>query len=55
MIFFSGNHKGSQVGGVYGKEHHREQRPDAGHEPGRARGVKDTLFLNMGGLIIDYS
>ena len=35
MIFFSGNHKGGQVGGVYGKEHYGEQRPDAGHEPGK--------------------
>ena len=35
MIFFSGNHKGGQVGGVYGKEHHGEQRPDTGHEPGK--------------------
>ena len=29
-----GDHEGRQVGGVDGEEHHGEQRPDGGHEPG---------------------
>ena len=28
-----GDHEGGEVGGVDGEEHHREQRPDRGHEP----------------------
>ena len=29
-----GDHEGGQVGGVDGEEDHREESPDAGHEPG---------------------
>ena len=33
MVLLAGDHEGGQVGGVDGQEYHREQSPDAGHEP----------------------
>ena len=38
-----GDHEGGEVGGVDGEEHHREQRPDRGHEPVLIRDYE--LFL----------
>ena len=32
---FSGDHESCQAGRVDGQEHHGEQCPDRGHEPGR--------------------
>ena len=34
MVLLPGDHEGGQVGGVDGEKDHREEGPDAGHEPG---------------------
>ena len=33
MVLLAGYHEGGEVGGVDGQEDHREQSPDARHEP----------------------
>ena len=51
VVLLPGDHEGGQVGGVDGEEHHREQRPDARHEPGQGGNMtwrnRDVTWFDM--------